>query len=211
MIDTSRMYHRLTAVVILLFLVTGLLGVKDYGMGWDEVTRWDSGDLKFLYYEKLLAGEAAELEQRMAGDRYPGLFDLPLAAFNAAFGGNRMLQGHLLSLAFGVLGLVATAWMAFLVFNPRVAFFSTLFLAILPHFYGHAMINPKDIPFMATYTLGLATVLRVSQRLVLHENIRWYRFVLCGLAIGMAGAARVPGLVLLAIAGASWLAASLYG
>ena len=92
-----------------------------------------------------------------------------------------------------------------------LAFFSTLFLAVLPHFYGHAMINPKDIPFMATYTLGLATVVRVSQRLVLHETIKWHRFVLCGLAIGLAGASRVPGLVLLAIAGAAWVGATLFG
>jgi hypothetical protein len=211
MMAHSRTYHRLTAAVILLFVIAGILTVGDYGMGWDEVTRWKSGDLKLLYYQKLVDGSASDLEERMAGDRYPGFFDLPLATFHSTFGGNRMVQGHLLSIAFGALGLAATAWLAFLVFNARVAFFSTLFLAVLPHFYGHAMINPKDIPFMATYTLGLATVVRVSQRLVLHGTIKWSRFLLCGLAIGLAGATRVPGLVLLAMAGAAWTAASLFG
>ena len=209
--DHSRTYHRLTAAVILLFVLAGLFTVGDYGMGWDEVTRWKSGDLKLLYYEKLVDGSASDLEEKMRWDRYPGLFDLPLAAFHATFGGDRMVQGHIWSIFFGALGLTATAWLAFLVFNARVAFFATLLLATMPHFYGHAMINPKDIPFMATYTLGLATVVRVSQRLVLHGTIQWYRFILCGLAIGLAGATRVPGLVLLPIAGASWLAASLYG
>ena len=44
-----------------------------------------------------------------------------------------------------------------------MAFYATLLMAVLPHFYGHAMINPKDIPFMATYTLGLATVTVAKQ------------------------------------------------
>jgi hypothetical protein len=209
--DPARRYHYLTIAVIGIFFLAGLATLGDYGMGWDEVTRWKSGDLKLEYYGKLFKGQTEVLEDRMVHDRYPGLFDLPLAAFNAAFGGDRMLQGHFLSLAFGVLGLGATAWLAYLVFNARVAFFSVLLLAILPHFYGHAMINPKDIPFMATYTLGLALIVRTSQRLVLHGTIKWQRFILCGLAIGLAGASRVPGLVLLAIAAGAWTAASLFG
>ena len=74
--DLNRQYHRLTAAVILLFVMAGIFTVGDYGMGWDEVTRWKSGDLKLEYYQKLLTGDTASIEERMAGDRYPGLFDL---------------------------------------------------------------------------------------------------------------------------------------
>jgi hypothetical protein len=78
-------------------------------------------------------------------------------------------------------------------------------LAVYPNFYGHAMINPKDIPFMATYTLGLASALWIARSLSAGDRLPWYRFLLAGLAIGMAGACRVPGLVLMAFATVAWI------
>jgi hypothetical protein len=200
----SPIYRYMTAGIILAFLVAGLATVRDYGMSWDEETRWESGDLKLDYYRALLAGEEIPPERRMAGDRYPGLFDLPLAAFNSTFGGDRMLQGHVLSICFGALGLVATGWLAGIVFGARTAFLSVVILAVLPQFYGHAMINPKDIPFLGAYTLGLATIFWSTRALAGSGSISWPQYALCGLAIGLAGASRIPGLVLLGIAAACW-------
>lgn len=202
-------FHFLSAFVILLFVAAGFSTLSDYGMGWDEITRWKSGDRKLEHYQQLFSDSEGAPENRMSGDRYPGLFDLPLAAFHAAFGGNRMLQGHSLSILFGALGLAATGWLACLVFGARVGFLSVLILAIFPRFYGHAMVNPKDIPFLAGYTLGLATVFWIASALLAGKTPRWWQFVVCGIAIGMAGSSRVPGLALLGIAAGVWAVAAL--
>jgi hypothetical protein len=210
MSGNSSKYHFLTALVITLFLIIGLSTLDDYGMGWDEITRWQSGDAKLAYYVNLFSEDPNSAQSRLLGDRYPGLFDLPLSAYHAAFGGNRMIQGHVLSICFGVLGLISTAWLANTLFGARTAFLSTVFLAVFPRFYGHAMINPKDIPFLAAYTLGLAGLFWVAKR-ILQSGIPQIRyFVACGLFIGLAGSSRIPGLVLFAIAGVVWLACLLW-
>lgn len=203
MILKTKYYYLLTLLVIAIFLLMGVATLNDYGMGWDEITRWISGDTKLAYYKSLFSGESEAFRQILAGDRYPGLFDLPLALFHSVLGGNRMLQGHFLSICFGVIGLIATAWVALIVFNSRTSFFAALLLAIFPLFYGHAMINPKDIPFLATYTLGLAIILRICQLMEKKTpSLKW--FVFCGMAIGMAASSRIPGMVLLGMGICSW-------
>lgn len=207
---THQKYFILSMFVMFLFVLSGLFTLEDYGMGWDEVVRWKSGDLKLAYYETLFSDEAEEVKKQMVRDRYPGLFDLPLAWFNKTFGGNRMMQGHVWSILFGALGLVATGWLARIVFNARTAFYAVAMLALLPIYYGHAMINPKDIPFTATYTLGLACLLSIASKLASRKRVPWLHVILCGVAIGAAGASRVPGLVLIGFCAGTWALASAF-
>jgi hypothetical protein len=207
---THQKYLILSMFVMFLFILSGLFTLEDYGMGWDEVVRWKSGDLKLAYYETLFSDEAEGVKEQMVRDRYPGLFDLPLAWFNKTFGGNRMMQGHIWSILFGALGLVATGWLARIVFNARTAFYAVGMLAVLPLYYGHAMINPKDIPFTATYTLGLACLLSVAGKLAAGKRVPWVHVILCGVAIGAAGASRVPGLVLIGFCAGTWGLASAF-
>jgi hypothetical protein len=207
---TNQRYFTLSIFVMFLFVLSGLFTLEDYGMGWDEVVRWKSGDLKLAYYETLFSDEAETVREQMVRDRYPGLFDLPLAWFNKTFGGNRMIQGHVWSILFGVLGLMATAWLARIVFNARTGFYAVGMLAVLPLYYGHAMINPKDIPFTATYTLGLASLLAIAGKLSTGKRVPWMHFVLCGIAIGAAGASRVPGLVLIGFCAGTWAMATAF-
>lgn len=194
-----------TTFLIMGFLALGVILLPDYGMGWDEITRWQSGDAKIAYYELLLAGEEPP---SLKGDRYPGLFDMTLSLVHQRIRGDRMIQGHALSLLFAALGLAATAWLGALVFNGRTAFLSTLFLVLYPNFFGHAFINPKDIPFMATFTLGLAAVIDIGRRILEKRPAGWGRFLLAGLCIGLAASSRLPGLVLIGYAAVGWLGAT---
>lgn len=201
-------FKYISAAAILTFLLIGFANIGDYGMGWDEVTRWESGDLKIAYYETLLGMQEGKALPSMQGDRYPGLFDMTLSLAHRLLGGDRVLQGHALSLLFGALGLGATAWLSAIIFNNRIGFIAVLLLALYPRFYGHAMINPKDIPFMATYVLGLAGVLSIAKAIFKAEHTGIWRFLICGLIIGLAASCRVPGVVLLGFAGFSWLVAA---
>jgi 4-amino-4-deoxy-L-arabinose transferase-like glycosyltransferase len=205
MMKFKQQHHLLiTAGIVFLFILAGWVTLPDYGMGWDEIVRWRSGDLKLEYYQKLFSGEGSEMRDAIAASRYPGLFDMTLASYHEVFGGNRLISGHFLTILFGALGVAATAWLAYSVFGSKVAMLSALFLVIFPRFYGHSMINPKDIPFMATYTLGLAGVFWLARRLLTNGEINWRHFIVCGIMVGLAGSSRVPGLVLLALGPSLW-------
>ena len=203
----KRIYFSLSGLIILLFFATAISTLSDYGMSWDEQVRWRSGDLKLEYYKSVFQGIPNFPTEKLAGDRYPGLYDLPLAVWHSTLGGNRMIQGHILSICFGTLGLISTTLLAGILFGAKTAFWSTLILALLPKFYGHSMINPKDIPFLASYTLGLFMILWITKKSLKDGSLKTFHFLLCGIAIGMAGSTRIPGLVLLPIAVTCWIAA----
>jgi hypothetical protein len=193
---THFSYNLLSGFALVVFLVIGFANLPDYGMGWDEVTRWESGDKKIEYYLSFFSAGAENKPRAMGGDRYPGLFDMSLGILHRWVGGDRMLLGHGMSLLFGAIGLVATWWIAKAVFGNRAALIALLLLAVYPSFYGHAMINPKDIPFMATYTLGLAFIFAKFRVLSRQGKLPFRDFIIGGILIGFAGATRIPGLVL---------------
>lgn len=172
-----------------------LITMGDYGMSWDELTRWESGDLKLQYYEKLAHEGTSAWGSFVSGDLYPGLFDLPLAAYAKYVGGDRVLAGHLYSIFFSILAVCAAGMVGREIGGWRLAFWASLLLAILPRFYGHAVFNPKDIPFAATYTWGLWGVVKVSCGMPGGKFRRW---VGAGLLAGLAMATRLPGMIILA-------------
>ncbi|WP_309398972.1 ArnT family glycosyltransferase [Cerasicoccus maritimus] len=172
-----------------------LLTMGDYGMSWDEMTRWDSGDLKLQYFERLVGEGGSVWGSAGANDVYPGLFDLPLAAYAKYVGGDRVLAGHLYTIFFAVLAVCGAGLIGREVGGWRLAFWSSLFLALLPRFYGHAVFNPKDIPFAATYTWALWGVIQVARGM---PDGKFRRWVGAGLLAGLAMSTRLPGMIVLA-------------
>jgi len=185
-----------TGSLWLALAVALLVTVSDYGMSWDEVTRWQSGDNKLDYYERLLGEEGMAVWGERAGSNlYPGLFDLPLSVYARYVGGDRRAAGHLYTIVFAVLAVAAAGMIAREIGGWRLAFWASLLLLILPRFYGHMVFNPKDIPFAATYSWGLWGVLRVARGFDASGFGRW---PLAGLLAGLAMATRLPGMIILA-------------
>lgn len=164
-------------------------------MGWDEVTRWNSGDRKLEYYEHLVSSDEPLAVIRNAGsDSYPGLFDVSLAWTHKQTGWDRFALGHFWRLLFGMAGLGALWLAGWKVGGSRLAFWSVLFLLLIPPFYGHLFHNPKDIPFAAMYMVGLCGLIFLVGEL---PRLRWKWVVLAGVACGLAMAVRIAGMVLL--------------
>jgi len=187
-----------TIASVCLFLVVVLvaaLTLPDYGMGWDEIYRWQSGDVKLNYYETVWEQKSWSEARAQAGvDHYPGLFDLSLAFVHRLVGGDRLLLGHCWSFLFGFIGLMALWGSGRLLESNRLAFWACLFLVLTPPFYGHWFHNPKDIPFAAMTTVALAGSIGLVRKLPV---ISWKWVLVCGLAIGLAMATRIAGLVVL--------------
>lgn len=186
--DSGKSWFRAGLVVLLLVLVVGVATVADYGMSWDEPFRFKGGDEKLTYYKQLLSGE----EVVPLADTYPGLFDLPLALAHEWFPelGTRSQKGHFLSFLFGVIGLLAGWRLTARIGGERAGFWALLFLVALPRYYGHMFMNPKDVPFAATYLLGLAALVNVLRAL---PRPSWRKVLMLGGAAGLALSTRIGG------------------
>lgn len=190
-------------IALLLFLIgLGMLTLDDYGMGWDEPTRWASGDLKLDYYEGFASAESAWAHFGAAPpDTYPGLFDLPLAWAARHWEIDRFRWGHWWSFCFGALGVLAAGWLARRVASGAavlpVGVLAGVALLLLPSYYGHLYLNPKDIPFAATYACAVVGLLGFVSAFPRPSVRRTFGF---GVLVGLAASTRLPGGVVLGYA-----------
>jgi hypothetical protein len=164
-----------------------------YGASWDHEVRAEAGEQKFRYYHALLSGDFAEAaDLRGEGDNYPGFFDLNLAVLKRISPFSDFLTTKAFSAMLGFLTLLAAAATAGRIHSREAAFWTVLFLLLYPRFHGHVFINPKDIPFAFGYALALPCLTGwLSPR---PPGCRLA--VATGLAIGIAMASRIGGLVL---------------
>lgn len=175
-----------------------LLTFGDYGVSWDEVFRSNGGEQKLAYYEALTSGDmdrASELRGKT--DRYPGLFDLSLALLRRISPFNDVSTGHLWSATFGLLGILGTMFLGRAMGGPWVGLLAGILLVFCPRYWGHMFINPKDIPFAATFVFGVWCLLRTYNQ----HRLQWQSALVFGLAAGACMSVRVGGLLLFCYAG----------
>ncbi|GHC14277.1 hypothetical protein GCM10007047_34340 [Cerasicoccus arenae] len=77
------------------------------------------------------------------------------------------------------------------------ALLAGVLLALFPRYWGHQFINPKDIPFAATYVWGLWALVRILR----NDRRDWRSMLLFGGLAGACMSVRVGGLLLLCYAG----------
>ena len=179
-------------LLYMLILSVCVISLSDYGMTWDEVFRFSGGDAKLAYYEGLSRGEAVN----PPGDSYPGLFDLPVAWVHSRFPewGTRSEIGHIYSLFFGAVGLLAAWRTSARLGGERAGFWALLLLATTPRYYGHMFFNPKDIPLAATYALGIWALVAAFKEM---PQMKWRSVVWIGLSAGLAMSTRIAGFLIL--------------
>lgn len=192
----NRLYSLLSLGLLFILVVVGICTIRDYGMGWDEVTRWNSGDAKVDYYKALFtADDPLEVVRSTPSDNYPGFFDISLSLLHQVTGWDRFLLGHWQAFVFGLAGLMALWRIGWIFGGARLGFWSVVLMILVPTFYGHWFHNPKDVPFAATYTLGLWTLIECFRRYPVLRK-RW--LLAAAVASGLCMATRIAGMVLLA-------------
>lgn len=193
--EPNRTWNTASWIWIALISVMAFATAPHYGDSWDENVRANAGERKFEYYQYLFAGKLDEAIATVPeNDNYPGLHDLSLAALRRLSPLSGHLTGNFFSALIGLVGIVGTIRLGRLWGGPRTGFFAGVLITLLPAYYGHMFINPKDLPFAAGYiwATGLIFQWTVSTR-----PPPWNRVTLCGLAIGLTMATRIGGLVLL--------------
>jgi len=165
----------------------------DAGITLDEEVHVRYGEEILAWFSSDFTDERAlHCSQRV----YAGFFDLLGAALNASkiLPFDTYSVVHLLSALFGLCAIWATWKMAALIGGAPAGFLAASFLVFTPSFVGHAIFNPKDIPFAtgATLTLYAAVCIGIEPR-----PLSWKNALRAGLCLGIGLATRSGGLFLL--------------
>jgi len=194
-----RRWQILSFVWLACVFVVAAATVRDYGITWDEEYYKEYGVVLLNWYTSLGANQEALTKWGLF--QYGGFFDLlaQLAVTISPFGVYE--TRHLVSLVFGLMGLLATYGIGYQVAGAKGGFFSVVFLTLMPNYYFYMFSNAKDTPFAALFALSLFCMLRSVKAL---PRVSRSLLLQLGVATGLAMGVRVAGIVLLAYVGLLW-------
>jgi hypothetical protein len=185
--------------LFLVLALTFLLLFQDYGVTWDEKVQFEYGVRALRYYTSGFTDQSCNSYYDLY--LYGPLFEMLCAAVYKLIGGYKYEIHHFLIAVCTLLTLAGIYRLTGFIFRPFARLLTVIILSTMPHFFGHAFFNPKDIPFACTFSWAMVAV----SRLLIMENARGKDFCLTGLAIGLALSVRVGGLLLFAFLGAGLL------
>jgi len=166
--------------------VLAVLTFRDFGLGWDDYTHSQYGDLLLKLYGSGFADQRALSFVNLY--MYGGGFDMAaaLAAKVLPFGlfETRRLIGALV----GLIGLFATWRLGRKLGGPKAGLCALLLLATCPLYYGHMFINAKDSPFA---TAMIVLLLGAVHALEKYPEASRRSMVLVGAALGAAFGSRI--------------------
>jgi hypothetical protein len=178
------------AAIAVLALVAAIAAFtfRDYGLGWDDYTQSQYGDLLVSLYSSGFADKRALSFVNVY--MYGGGFDLlaALAAKVLPFG--LFATRRLIGAAVGLVGLFVTWRLGRRVGGPVAGLVALVLLAACPLYYGDMFINSKDGPFAAVMAIALLGIVRSFDE---YPRATPATIALCGVGIGLAIGSRVLG------------------
>ena len=156
----SRWSDRLAWAVLAVLTLIAVLTFRDYGLGWDDYTHAQYGDLLLSLYSSGFHDTRALSFVNLY--LYGGGFDMAAALIAKALPFDLFETRRLLGAAVGIAGIGITWRIGRRVGGPLAGLLALMLLATCPLYYGHMFMNPKDAPFavaMALFLLGLVRLL----------------------------------------------------
>lgn len=189
-----------STLLILLFIGMPLLSF-DYGVTGDENLQHNYGKKLLDYYFSFGSDKSALNYKDLY--LYGGLFEF--FASGTAKLIDPLVEGkytyeirHVLNALTGFIAILFTALLGKYLGSWRGGLLALLMLVFSPRFFGHAMNNPKDIPFAAFYIMGIYFLIKLLAELPKPDKrtIGWLI-----VAIGASISVRIGGLLLIAYMG----------
>ena len=183
--------HWLDAGAIGILVLAGaiaLLIFRDFGLGWDDYTHAQYGDLLVSLYASGFADKRALSFVNLY--MYGGGFDL-LAALTAKVLPFGLFETRrLIGAAVGLIGLFVTWRLGRRLGGPLAGLIALVLLATCPLYYGHMFINAKDAPFAVASVIALYGIVRAFET---YPRVTPATVALCGVGVGLAVGSRVLG------------------
>ena len=187
-ITVARRLDALAIGVLVLTCVIAAATFRDYGLGWDDYTHSQYGDLLVSLYSSGFADKRALSFVNLY--MYGGGFDLfaALAAKILPFG--LFETRRLVGAAVGIVGLFVTWRLGRRLGGPLAGLIGLVLLATCPLYYGHMFINAKDGPFAVTSVIALLGIVRAFEE---YPRATPATVALTGIGVGLAVGSRVMG------------------
>ncbi|HTV30152.1 MAG TPA: glycosyltransferase family 39 protein [Xanthobacteraceae bacterium] len=178
----------LAVAVLILVAAIATVTFRDYGLGWDDYTHSQYGDLLVSLYASGFADKRALSFVNLY--MYGGGFDLLSALAAKVLPFSLFETRRLVGAAIGIVGLLVTWRLGRRVGGPLAGLIALLLLAACPLYYGHMFINAKDGPFAAANVLALLGIVRAFEE---YPRATPATIALCGVGLGLAIGARILG------------------
>jgi Dolichyl-phosphate-mannose-protein mannosyltransferase len=187
-LTTDRIADGVAITVLLAVSVIAALTFRDYGLGWDDYTHAQYGDLLLKLYSSGFADRRALSFVNLYA--YGGGFDIVAALAAKVSGFDLFETRRLVGAIVGVVGLAVTWRLGRRVAGPTAGLIALLLLATCPLYYGHMFMNPKDAPFAVAMTVLLLGSVRIFEE---YPAPSAPSAVLFGVGLGLTIGTRVMG------------------
>ncbi len=149
---------RLALVVLGVIAVIASATFRDYGLGWDDYTHSEYGDLLLAFYSSGFSDQRALSFVNLY--KYGGGFDMAAALAAKVFPFGLFETRRLIGAAVGIVGLITTWRIGRRLGGPVTGLIALVLLATCPLYYGHMFMNAKDTPFATAMAVLLLAVVR---------------------------------------------------
>ena len=183
--------RRLDALAIGALAVVAAIAVvtfRDYGLGWDDYTHSQYGDLLVSLYGSGFTDKRAFSFVNLY--MYGGGYDLLATLATKILPFDLFETRRLVGAAIGLVGLFVTWRLARRLGGPLAGLIALLLLATCPLYYGHMFMNAKDAPFAVVMAIALLGIVRALEE---YPRPTPPTIALCGIGIGLAIGSRVMG------------------
>ncbi len=169
-LTTSLYRHLFVWTATLLFIITPLLST-DAGFNGDERFQIPYSHQLLDFY--LSGGDNHSFVNNPPGETTymkGGLFDLPSATINEILGHEQKSLAyhetrHILIGIYGVIAFIFTGLLARALAGWRAGWIALIMIALSPRFFGHSLMNPKDIPFAMAYVISAYFIVKTISSL----------------------------------------------
>ena len=177
---------RLAIVLLIVVAVIAATTFRDYGLGWDDYTHSQYGDLLLALYSSGFSDQRALSFVNLY--KYGGGFDMAAALIAKVLPFGLFETRRLVGAAVGIIGLIATWRIGRRLGGPTAGLVALILLATCPLYYGHMFINAKDAPFAAAMAVMLLAMIRAFEEFS-QPGAR--TVALAGIGIGLAFGSRI--------------------
>ncbi len=205
----SRLRHLIRKPILFLLLgllVAGLFVFRDYGLTWDEPFFYGYADaLGYAYtpanwlsghFDLNLSYGPSATDHKTRGPAYLLLAREPVYLLES-LGADMPSAWHLVNFLTYLVGVYFVYRLCSLFVRDLTAVVGAAFFALQPMLWGHAFINPKDMPFLVFLTGAVWLGFRMADRLLQDQDrsplAQAGEILLPALFLGLATSNRVLG------------------
>jgi hypothetical protein len=198
---TRSQLFPIIALITICFVI-GLITVRDYGESWDEPSDLSYADYSIQAYQHVLHPQDLKLFSTILNEYGPAYFILAYASSDIIKyidpSVSKITAWHLVSFVMFMISTLLLYLLSRRWIGKWAALGATLLFVSQPLFWGHAFINPKDIPFMGYFLASIYLGFEMVDKYFSSRPNCWLiaiAGIVLGLTISFRSAGPLAGLI----------------